>query len=76
MRTYYKAYLLRLQRIPGQPHWRATLENAHSAELIRFANERELFRYLIQVLTIPPPGFDEDGGTNDPDLEAGQPKER
>ena len=49
----YQAYLLRLQRGENQTHWRVTLENAHTGELLRFANEREMLRYLIQILTTP-----------------------
>ena len=65
MRAQYKAFLLRLQRSQGQTHWRATLENAHTGELLRFATEREMLRFLMQVLTIAPPGLDGQAETND-----------
>jgi len=64
MRAQYQAYLLRLRRSQGQTYWRATLENAHTGELLRFANEREMLRYLMQILTIAPPGLDGEAETN------------
>jgi len=54
MRTRYKAYLLRLRRGEGQPHWWATLEDAHTGELLHFAHHTELLRYLLQQLTDRP----------------------
>lgn len=53
MSTQYKAFLLRLRRDEGQPYWRATLENAYTGELIRFANQNEMLRYLLQNLAEP-----------------------
>ena len=53
MSTQYKAFLLRLRRDTDQPHWRATLENAYTGELIRFANQNEMLRYLLQNLVVP-----------------------
>ena len=38
-------------------HWRVTMENAHTGELLRFATERELLRYLMKVLLIEPSGL-------------------
>lgn len=52
----YQAYLLRFQRGKDQTHWQVTLENAHTGERLLFADEREMFRYLINVLAIPSPG--------------------
>lgn len=52
MKSTYRAYLLRLHREPNQNHWRASLENAHTGEFLRFANEREMIHYLMKVLTI------------------------
>lgn len=54
MSTQYKAFLLRLRRDEGQPHWRVTIENAYTGELIRFANQNEMLRYLLQNLAEPP----------------------
>ena len=46
----YQAYLLRLERGKGQQGWRATLTNAHSGDVQRFATERDLICYLLQSL--------------------------
>ena len=46
----YLAFLLRLQRGQGQTEWRASMQNAKTGEILRFATERELLRYLMQVL--------------------------
>ena len=69
MKSQYQAYLLRLHRSQGQAHWRATLENAHTGELLRFATEREMLLYLMQALTIRLPGFDGQAESNDTSLE-------
>ena len=53
MSTQYKAFLLRLRRDKGQLYWQATIENAHTGELIRFANHNEMLRYLLRNLTEP-----------------------
>jgi len=53
MSTQYKAFLLRLRRDEGQPYWRATLENAHTGEMLRFADQNEMLRYLLHNLTEP-----------------------
>jgi hypothetical protein len=53
MSTQYKAFLLRLRREEGQSHWRVTMENAYTGELIRFANQNEMLRYLLQKLAEP-----------------------
>jgi hypothetical protein len=57
----YLAFLLRLQRGQGQTQWRATMQNAQTGEILRFATERELLRYLMQVLTIMPSNSDTQG---------------
>ena len=51
MSTEYCSYLLRLHRNQANEHWRATLQNAQTGELFRFANERDMLRYLLQVLS-------------------------
>lgn len=62
MSTEYQAYLLRLQRSRGSNSWRATLQNADTGELLRFANERDMIRYLLQALAIPPEHSERHGG--------------
>jgi hypothetical protein len=51
----YQAYLVRFQRQQGSETWRATLENAHTQEIIQFATERELVLFLLQRLQRPFP---------------------
>ena len=51
----YLAFLLRLQRGQGQTQWRATMQNAQTGEILHFATERELLRYLMRVLMVAPP---------------------
>ncbi|MCA9998488.1 MAG: hypothetical protein KDE09_09400 [Anaerolineales bacterium] len=46
----YKAFLLRLQRDEGHPNWRATIENAQTGETLRFANQNQMLRYLLNDL--------------------------
>jgi len=53
-----------LQRSQGQTHWRATLENAHTGELLRFANQNEMLRYLMQVLAVELPASDDQADAN------------
>lgn len=50
MDNNYQAFLLRLQRFHNANHWRATLENAHTGEIINFANEKELLLHLHKIL--------------------------
>ncbi len=50
MTQEYLAYLLRLQRNERGDPWRTILQNAHTGEVVRFANERDMFRYLMRVL--------------------------
>ena len=47
---HYQAHLLRLQRGAGQPHWRITLQNAHTGELLKFTTEREFIQHMIHIL--------------------------
>ena len=55
MRTQqYKAFLLRLQRDEGHSQWRATIENAQTGERLRFANQNQMLRYLLNDLAEPP----------------------
>ena len=54
MHEDYQAYLIRFQRSEGQPHWRGRLEDARSGEVRHFATEREMLRYLMQVLATVP----------------------
>jgi hypothetical protein len=64
----YLAFLLRLQRGQGQTQWRATIQNAQTGEVIYFASERDLIRYLMRVLTITPIGTDsQEAVTHNPD---------
>ena len=46
----YQAYLIRFRRDKGQPHWRATLQNAQSGEVVNFANEDHLLDFLLETL--------------------------
>lgn len=48
--TEYKAFLIRLKRRNGRLHWRATLENVHTGEVLHFATERDLLLYMLQTL--------------------------
>ncbi|MCA9963881.1 MAG: hypothetical protein KC423_06555 [Anaerolineales bacterium] len=50
MKNEYKAFLLRLQRNQGSDHWRVTIQNAHTGEITRFANEYEMLRFLTHLL--------------------------
>ena len=51
----YQAYLLRLQRSSAQAVWRISLEDAQTGEKLRFGSEKELLRYLWQLLDKAPP---------------------
>ncbi|MCA9967528.1 MAG: hypothetical protein KC423_24935 [Anaerolineales bacterium] len=51
MNNDYQAYLIRFRRCPEANTWRATLENAHSREVIQFATEKELLLFLLQRLS-------------------------
>ena len=68
MNSEYQAFLLRLHRSQGQMHWRVTMENAHTGEVLHFATERELLRYLLEVLQVKPTGFNKSEDTNHSDL--------
>jgi len=54
MNGSYFAFLVRFQRREGSIQWYATLENAHTQELFRFATARELCVYLLQMLSEKP----------------------
>jgi hypothetical protein len=68
MNKNYQAYLLRFRRSQDSEHWRGTVENAHTGEVVHFADEKAVMRYLWQLVgsgrlqlettTIPPPPFD------------------
>ena len=47
----YKAFLLRLQRDEDHPQWRATIENAQTGERLRFADQNQMLRYLLNDLS-------------------------
>ncbi|MCA9958256.1 MAG: hypothetical protein R3E31_01700 [Chloroflexota bacterium] len=47
----YRAYLLRLWRESESAPWRASLENPHTGERVRFANDEQLFTYLQEQMT-------------------------
>lgn len=59
MRTQkYKAFLLRLRRDEGRAQWRATIENAQTGEQLRFANQNQMLRYLLNDLSENPSAAD------------------
>ncbi len=43
--------MLRLQRSDTADPWRATLENAHTGEVMRFSNETKLLQHLFLKLS-------------------------
>lgn len=45
----YCAYLMRLWREETDPAWRASLEDAHSGQVWRFATLADLFDFLQRV---------------------------
>ena len=47
--TYY-AYLIRFQRMEDLSRWRATLRNAQTGEVLRFADEKACLHYLLNML--------------------------
>ena len=53
MNNDYQAYLVWFQRQQDSSSWRATLENAHTQEVIQFASERELLLFLLRRLQRP-----------------------
>ncbi len=65
MNSHYQAYLLRLQRGQDQLHWRATLQNAHTGEQLRFATEREMLIFLMHSLTVECTDLDDFAAPND-----------
>lgn len=46
----YRAYLIRFQRGKKQPHWRVTLQNSQTGEVLKFATERQLLHFLLETL--------------------------
>lgn len=48
--NHYRAYLIRLQRSDAQSHWRVTLQNAQTNEVIQFATEGQLISFLLDSL--------------------------
>lgn len=59
----YHAFLLRLQRGHQDLHWRVTLENAHTKEVLNFGSERELFDFIEKLCASNPPS--DPGSLND-----------
>ena len=49
--TEHKSYLVRFQRGQGQLHWRATLQDVRSEQVIHFESEQELVRMLLLFLS-------------------------
>ncbi|MDX1416125.1 MAG: hypothetical protein R3293_18150 [Candidatus Promineifilaceae bacterium] len=60
MAREYKAYLIRLQRNSSREPWRATLQNAHTGEQMRFANEQAMLRHLIDLMATDPQDSEQD----------------
>ena len=52
MTEHYSAFLLRLKRNSKSGRWQATIENVHTGESIKFANEIQLLAYLANHLDI------------------------
>ena len=50
----YRAYLIRLQRSNEQSHWRVTLQNAQTNEVIQFATEGQFISFLLDTLQCAP----------------------
>ena len=50
----YRAYLIRFQRNDEQSHWRVTLQNAQTGEVIQFATERQVLSFLLDTLKRDP----------------------
>lgn len=70
MSENYLAYLLRLQRRSAVPNWYATLENAHTGELLTFRSEQELLVYLLGLLRpLPNPTNYDENQQGDPTAE-------
>jgi hypothetical protein len=67
MNEDYMAFMLRLRRSPDRPHWRASLENAHTGTVHHFTSEEELCLFLADRLASRPLSPDQDLG---PDREA------
>lgn len=50
MENNYQAFLLRLQRTDSNGRWRSTLQNVQTGEILRFANEQEMIKHLLESL--------------------------
>ena len=50
MNADYQAYLLRLHRRKESSMWRATLENAHTGEILQFGSHMDLLLHLFEML--------------------------
>jgi len=50
-RTQHKSYLVRFHRGEGQRHWRASLQDVRSEQVIHFDSEQELMRALLYILS-------------------------
>ena len=48
--NHYRAYLVRFQRSDEHAHWRVTMQNAQTGEVVQFASERQLLSFLINSL--------------------------
>lgn len=46
----YQAYLIRFQRSDEHSHWRVTLQNAQTGEVIQFATEQQVMSFLLKTL--------------------------
>lgn len=47
----YQAFLLRLHRRKESAQWRASLENAHTGEILQFGSHTDLLLHLFQLLS-------------------------
>ena len=52
--TQHKSFLVRFQRGQGQRHWRATLQDVRSEQVIHFETEQELVRAVLHLLSTQP----------------------
>ena len=49
-KALYQAYLVRFQRKDEALHWQVTLQSVQTGEEHHFANEGDLFRFLLKSL--------------------------
>ena len=52
MSDSYCAYLIRFQRADAEHRFRASIENAHTGEVIHFPNETALLLFLLRMLKL------------------------